>query len=64
MRRDYSPLLRCTECDTVKVMLVYEEGLDDNGEPYKAIYRDVVPHARAQCEAMTALAREEWPRLW
>lgn len=64
MQRDHSPIQRCNECGTVTVMLVFEQGLDDNGEPYRAIYRDVVPHQKRHCDAMVALAREEWPTLF
>lgn len=64
MQRDYSPLERCRECGQVTAMLVHEQGLGDDGEPYAAIYRDTLAHTRSECERMVALAREEWPTLW
>lgn len=64
MERDYSPLERCKECGSITVMLVFEQGLDDDGSDYRAIYRDVVPHPLSACERMQALAKEEWPRLF
>lgn len=62
--RDHSPLERCQECGAVTVVLVYEEGLDENGDRYKALWRETIEHTRKDCAAMVALAREEWPTLW
>lgn len=64
MSREHSPIDRCSECGSVTVALVYEQGIGDDGEPFRAIYRDVVPHTRKDCARMVALAREEWPTLW
>lgn len=62
--REISPLDRCKECGTATTVLVYDHGLDDNGEQYRAIYRDNVPHSRNECAYMVALIRETWPTLW
>lgn len=64
MQRDHSIIERCKECASVTVALVYEHGIGDDGEPYAAIYRDVVPHSRNDCERMQSLAREAWPTLF
>jgi hypothetical protein len=64
MTRDHSPLDRCRECGAVLRVLIFDHGLDDDGNEYKAIWAEVVPHPRPACAAMQALAREEWPTLW
>jgi hypothetical protein len=64
MQRDWSPILRCTECGQVEAMLVFERGLDEEGEPYRAIYRENIPHSKKDCQRMTDLARETWPKLF
>lgn len=64
MERDHSPLERCKDCGFVTAVLVYEQGLDDNGDYYRAMWRDVTAHPQSECLHFQALAREEWPSLW
>lgn len=64
MPRDYSPVERCRECGTVTAVLVYDQGIGEDGEPYKAIYRDRWEHGPRDCARMLELAREEWPTLF
>lgn len=62
--RECSPIQRCKECGTATIVLVLDQGIGDDGEEYRAIYRDVVPHTRKDCTDMVALMRETWPTLW
>jgi hypothetical protein len=64
MMRDYSPIERCKECGQVTRMLIFEIGLDENGDASRAIRGESVPHDRTACESMKALEKETWPTLW
>jgi hypothetical protein len=45
-------------------MLVYDEGIDDNGDAFRAAFRDQIPHSAKDCLDVQALQREQWPALW
>jgi hypothetical protein len=62
--RDFSPIDRCRECGSVTRAIVHEQGRDEEGAPWQAIYSETIAHPRRDCERMVALAREEWPTLW
>jgi hypothetical protein len=62
--RTHSPQKHCSVCGQVTVMLVFDESLDEDGEPFRAIFRDVIRHTAKECVEFQALCREQWPALW
>ncbi len=64
MPRDHSILDRCRDCGSAVRVLVHEyDEVDDQGDPYRALYAERVPHDSKACSEMKRLAREEWPVL-
>lgn len=55
---------RCRECRSATRVLVLHRWTDEEGQAVKALFGDAVPHSRADCRAMQALEKEEWPTLW
>jgi predicted nucleic acid-binding Zn ribbon protein len=62
--RDARPLDRCPECGATTRLLVHEQGIDEDGAGWQAIYAQVVEHTRKDCARMVALYRETWPTLF
>jgi len=62
--REHQPTAHCPRCGSVTATVVYEQGLDEQGNDYRAVWSEKVPHTTAHCEAFSSLERETWPTLW
>jgi hypothetical protein len=55
---------RCKECGAATRVVRRQDEWNGSGWDTVAVWSEDVPHNRADCKAMVALMREQWPTLW